>query len=242
MVILALPIVPTAVFAVVTPFLHSARAKWSMAVQLGLALLCAATLAGEGYLCYRYYELDRARIISLVASRFFCWRVVFNTLLYVSHFIGARTFGLMPLEVNSRQQQLDWADEYTAEKLSRTQQFGSPSTRRGSNQPDGPESSVPPERASLLSIAGAPIAQMAASFALLFDVLLGLALQLMVVALTLLPIQRLHDLMLFGVQISALGALEQEKEQVRKEQEKPAVPVGSQRIEKNENGRVIASA
>ena len=215
MVVLAMPVVHTAVFAALTPFVYQLR--WSMRIQLLLALLTAAVLGGEGFLAYRYYPLDRARIICLVATRFFCWRVVFNTLLYVSQFIGTRTFGLMPLEVGRRQQEVDWAEEYKMEKLSRTQHpaDSSTSTRRGSRA--DAEFAARPKGASMLSLAGAPVAQMAASFALLFDVLLGLALQLMVLALTLLPIQRLHDLMLFGVQSGAINILESEKDQEAKE-------------------------
>jgi hypothetical protein len=163
-------------------------------VQLSLAFLCLLFLAAEAALCVYFFSPDRTRLVALASARFFSWRCLFNTLLYASNFSGSRVFRLLPLELNLRRQESDWAE-----------------------QGGGAGDAVRATRLRCTSITAAvlaPVAQMAASFALLFDVLLGLLLQGMILTLTLVPLLKsLHSLLLFGggVTSSAVEGLEKRR-------------------------------
>lgn len=233
MVVLALPVVPFVVFVALTGPLQLTYAgrsplKYQMRVQLLLAGLCAAVLAAEFIVCWWNYELDRARVIAIVGARFFSWRCVFNTALYVSQFVGARTFALSPLEEKER----------LVENRART-------TLNLSKMADGGNASAqPPTQASsyrhidlVLAIGGAPLAQMASSFALLFDLLLGGVLQLWILLMSVIGrpswkhrdgsiahIGDLHERMVFDVNHRELSLAAQTSVRSREASERPGSP------------------
>ena len=156
-------------------------------------LLCAGWLVVEAIWCHSSFpQMSRAVWVSVLATRYFSWRAVFNAALYFSQLAGARLFRLTTLEAVAAREEAEW-------RLTR---------------PSEPPPSRPPPIAqpaqvwwAAMRVVAYPLGQAAASHALMLDILLGSALQLVIgllAMLTLGRIQWLQNRLLLGVPESTL--------------------------------------
>ena len=191
-------------------------------LQFVLAAVAAAVMVLEGAYLLQLGRFDRARVISILATRYFCWRAVFNTLLYVSVYTGATPFDEMAESKTVKEQEdaikrekklllqfMNRQDRdpydfstYKKDRL-RAQAASQPVAAAGQLGQDNWDWTTWFNKASGYSsimarvLIFSPMAQMGMSFALLFDVALGFVLHawifVMAVGVNILP-WPVHDI------------------------------------------------